>query len=452
MTSSPSSPQPEPVRIDSRLYRQMIDHLSRVQPDEGCGLIAFSGSRPVKIYPGTNIHAQPADHYRMDDNEVVDAINEMDRQGWWLGAIYHSHPRSAPTPSTTDIREANWPDALMIIVSLRDSEPETRAYRIIDGEPVEVRLEVLPERASWIHNLRDRVNESLIPKGLESVTPAATNGHLAATGSEGVEHVTQPAPFDGAPRRAMIGILGGMGPLATADLYTKIIYATPAANDQQHIPVSIYADPRVPDRTQALLGEGEDPTPWLVYGAQQLEQSGVDFIVIPCNTAHAFLDRIQPEVETPIVSMIDAAATAIAETYPEAKVVGLLATSGTIGSEMYQKALQNRGLDTIVPDTDLQQRCVMAAIGRVKAGQMDGEATSLLAQAGESLVARGADVLLAACTEIPVVLQQQHVQVPLVDATETLARIAVSTALHLEEMDRAGSPQWETVTTGWSAR
>lgn len=451
MTSSPSSPQPDPVRIDSRLYRQMIDHLSRVQPNEGCGLIAFSGGRPVKIYPGTNVHPQPADHYRMDDNEVVDAVNEMDRQGWWLGAIYHSHPRSSPTPSTTDIREANWPDALMIIVSLRNSEPETRGYRVVDGQPVEALLEVLPERASWIHNLRDRVNESLIPKGLEPVLPAS-NGHLAASGSEQSDVLARPALFDGAPRRAMIGILGGMGPLATADLYTKIIHSTPAAQDQQHIPVSIYADPRVPDRTAALLGEGEDPTPWLVHGAQQLEQTGADFIVIPCNTAHAFLDRIQPEVDIPIVSMIDAAATAIAERYPEAKMVGLLATTGTIGSEMYQQALRSRGLDTIVPDNDLQQRCVMTAIGRVKAGQMDGEATSLLARAGESLVARGAQVLLAACTEIPVVLQQQHVNAPLVDATETLARIAVSTALHLEEMDRAGSPQWETVTTGWSTR
>jgi aspartate racemase len=213
--------------------------------------------------------------------------------------------------------------------------------------------------------------------------------------------------------------------------------------------VTIYADPRVPDRTEALLGEGEDPTPWLVHGAQQLQQGGADFIVIPCNTAHAFLPAIQPEVEIPVLSMIDGAADAIAIQYPEAKVVGLLATGGTINAEMYQRALRSRGIDTIVPEEHLQTDAVMAAIAQVKAGNVGDDATALLVRAAESLIERGADVLLAACTEIPVVLQQRHINAPLVDATDTLAQLAVSTALHLDESDRAGSPQWETSTFGW---
>ena len=452
MSSAPSASQVDPVRIDSRLYRQMIDHLNRVRPNEGCGLIAFSGGRPVKIYPGTNIHPRPADHYRMDDNEVLNAINEMDRHGWWLGAIYHSHPNSDPTPSSTDIREANWPDALMIIVSLRSGAPRVRAYRVVDGAVLEAQLEVMPERVSWINSLRERVNESIVPKGINAPRPSSTmHGSLAATGSENAVSVVSEPPAATLPRRATIGILGGMGPLATADLYTKIIQSTPAKTDQEHIPVVIYADPRVPDRTEALVGRGEDPTPWLVHGARQLQKSGADFIVIPCNTAHAFLPDVQPEVQTPILSMIDAAADAIAARYPEASTVGLLATNGTINSEIYQRALRARGIDTIVPDNDLQRECVMAAIGQVKAGNVSDESTDCLRRAGESLLERGADVLLAACTEIPVVLQQRHINAPLVDATDTLAQLAVSTALHLEEMDRAGSPQWETSSIGWDS-
>ena len=451
MTSTPPASNLDPVRIDARLFRQMIDHLLRSRPNEGCGLIAFDGSRPIKLFAGTNVHPQPESHYRMDDNEVLAAVNEMDRQGWWLGAIFHSHPNSIPTPSPTDVKEANWPDALMIIVSLRGSSPQVRAYRLIDGEPREVQLEVLPERVSWIHSLRERVNESLMPAGIDTgshVSPSSI-APLAASGSQQSTLETRPSPSAHLPRRAMIGILGGMGPLATADLYTKIIEATPADKDQQHIPVIIYADPRVPDRTEALVGRGEDPTPWLVHGAGQLQRSGADFIVIPCNTAHAFLPSVQPELSIPILSMIDAAAAAIAEGFPGARVVGLLATNGTINSEMYQRALRARGIDTIVPDTEQQRNFVMAAIAEVKAGRVSQQATDLLVQAGQSLVERGADVLLAACTEIPVVLQQRHINAPLVDATDTLARIAVSTALHLEEADRSGAPQWETSTIGW---
>ena len=114
--------------------------------------------------------------------------------------------------------------------------------------------------------------------------------------------------------------------------------------------------------------------------------------------------------------------------------------------------MRERGVDTIVPDNDIQRRCVMAAINEVKAGRAQRSTTSLLVEAGESLAKRGAEVLLAACTEIPVVLQQRHIDTPLVDATDALALLAVSPALHLEDLDRAGARQWETSTIGWNAR
>ncbi|HEX5165237.1 MAG TPA: amino acid racemase [Thermomicrobiales bacterium] len=456
--------RPKVLRIEARLYQEMIEHLREVHPHEGCGLIAFSDGEPVKIYPGTNI-LRSSSRYRMSDLEVLRAVDDMDRQGWWLGAIYHSHPNSQPVPSATDLREANWPEALMLIASRLTSEtPDLRAYRMLDNglSYEEVSIDVYVERIPWLATVRrngfgrsaraagQRRPRRVVwkPVGFDG-TVAVARGSEGSTMPELAIDDTLDFDEDGEDRRAVIGILGGMGPLATADLYQKIIEFTPAASDQEHIPVVIYADPRVPDRTEALLRDGEDPTPWLVHGARTLTGMGADFIVMPCNTAHAFLDGVQPAVDKPIMSMIDAAADEIRKDFPEATTVGLLATSGTITSEIYQRALQARGVDVIVPDDDLQRRCVMAAIREVKAGRTGPAATALLAEAARQLSERGADVLLAACTEIPVIFQQQHTETPLVDATGALARIAVETARHLDELAKTGSPQWETSTSGW---
>ncbi|ACZ38122.1 M67 family metallopeptidase [Sphaerobacter thermophilus] len=137
---------PEALNIGAPLYHQMIEHVRSVAPIEGVGLIAFSGSRAVKIYPGTNTE-QSTTRYNMDPAEVIAALNEIDRQGWYLGAIFHSHPRSEATPSPTDLRHAYYPDALMVIISLLTDPPTVRAFRV-DGEVREVPVRVLPEEGT----------------------------------------------------------------------------------------------------------------------------------------------------------------------------------------------------------------------------------------------------------------------------------------------------------------
>jgi aspartate racemase len=224
--------------------------------------------------------------------------------------------------------------------------------------------------------------------------------------------------------RRTIGILGGMGPLATADLYTKIIRATPARIDQEHLPVVIHADPSVPDRTLALLNGGEDPTPWLVHGAQNLANAGADFIVIPCNTAHAFLDRLQPECPIPIVNMIEESASEVQTLVEDGASAGILATSGTIAAGLYQAALQQLGLRYRVPGVD-SQLLVMDTIDRVKAGDISETTVQPVLTAARELEQAGSQALLAACTELPVVLRQEMVGVPLIDPTDVLARAAV---------------------------
>ena len=227
--------------------------------------------------------------------------------------------------------------------------------------------------------------------------------------------------------RRVVGVLGGMGPLATADLYRKIIEATPAERDQDHLHVIIDADPSVPDRTAALLRGGEDPTPWLIAGANRLAAAGADFIVVPCNTAHAFLPRVQPEVSVPFVSMIEATGREVARIVPADSAVGILATSGTVTAGLYQGVLERAGFHPLVPDAGGQAE-VEAAIALVKSGRAGAEATRRAAGVAATLVARGASALLAACTELPIILHQEDVTVPLVDPTAALARAAVGTA------------------------
>lgn len=236
-------------------------------------------------------------------------------------------------------------------------------------------------------------------------------------------------------KRRTIGILGGMGPLATADLYTKIIRATPAKVDQDHLSVIIHADPTVPDRTAALLHGGEDPMPWLVHGAENLARAGADFIVIPCNTAHAFLDQIRAACPIPIVDMIDESARAVLALPGPVLQAGILATSGTVAANLYQSALTRHGMQFRVPD-DLHQSLVMETVGMVKAGEVNDQTVEPVLRAASWLEDAGAGALLAACTELPVVLHQQMVQIPLIDPTDVLARAAVRIATDGEAWER----------------
>lgn len=367
---------PEPVlRINTILYQLMLDQLRSDAPNEGCGLIAVDGADAVKLYPGTNIE-HSATRYQMDPAEVASALSDMREHGWQLGAIYHSHPATEAKPSETDLRLAYYPDSLMIIASLASEPPVVKAFRL-DHTPVEVPLLV--------------------------------------TGRAGLNQ---------SDRRGVIGILGGMGPLATADLYRKIIEATPAEHDQDHLHVVIEANPGVPDRTDALLNGGDDPLPWLINGARRLQGGGVSLIAIPCNTAHAFLPRIQAAVSTPIIDMVGETARQAAAILPEGSAVGILSTEGTARVGLYQSALRDAGLHGLTPGGRAQS-WVSQAIGMVKAGQTGPEATDLVLRAVAELVADGAVALIAACTEIPLILKPTDVDVPLIDPTDVLARTAV---------------------------
>ena len=128
-----------------------------------------------------------------------------------------------------------------------------------------------------------------------------------------------------------IGILGGMGPLATADLFRKITLLTDAARDNDHIRVYIDSNARIPDRTAAILSGGTDPVPEMASALRSLEACGASCVIMPCNTAHYFLPRLQAMTKLPFLSILTAAAESCARQFP-GRTVGILATRGTLAA------------------------------------------------------------------------------------------------------------------------
>jgi aspartate racemase len=227
-----------------------------------------------------------------------------------------------------------------------------------------------------------------------------------------------------------IGILGGMGPEATADCFVKIITNTPARTDQDHLRVVIDSNPKVPDRTAAILGRGESPLPLLVAGAEALERAGADFLIIPCVSAHFFLEDLRRRARLPILSIFDAVAETIERLRPEVKKVGLLGTTGTVEGGLLQRRLEESDIETVVPGCEVQAK-IMAAIYDIKEtrpARSRAEIQADLVAVAESLIAHGARGIVAACTEIPLALIQEDLAVPYFDSLLLLARAAIRRA------------------------
>ncbi len=230
----------------------------------------------------------------------------------------------------------------------------------------------------------------------------------------------------------ILGILGGMGPEATVDFLREIIRLTPARKDQEHIPVITYSDPRVPERTAAILHGGEDPTPFLVRGAKILEKAGAGILAMPCNTAHYYLSRIIAEVGIPVLDMIEETYLKTRAQIGKVEVVGLLATQGTIQSGVYHSVFAHHGLRVLVPDAGDQAR-IQGSIFHVKAGTYDTSRQDTFEYIGSKLAADGAAAVILGCTEIPLGFNPDRVDYPVINATRVLAQAAVDWALGKRE-------------------
>jgi aspartate racemase len=234
-----------------------------------------------------------------------------------------------------------------------------------------------------------------------------------------------------------LGVVGGVGPAATVDFLAKVVRSTPARRDQDHLRLLVEQNPQIPDRTEHLVGDGMDPTLALYATCKKLQAGEADLIAIPCNTAHAFVEAIQSELDIPIMNMLTVTVKHIRETFPELQKVGLLATSGTVSSGVYRRALEDHGLQEVVPSANIQARVMNAIYGPegVKAGFTSAGSVADLDAAIDELVAQGVEVIILGCTELPLLLPKPErvtasgSRVTLVDPTDILARRCVAAAM-----------------------
>ncbi|MDO5530876.1 amino acid racemase [Sutterella sp.] len=285
---------------------------------------------------------------------------------------------------------------------------------------------VLTERnaAPWLAELQAELTVPVVEAGDDA---AHTADRMAEALRAGVTR-----PF-------RIGLVGGLGPAATVDLYKKIVDATPAKNDQEHIRVLVDQNPQVPDRTEYLLNGGADPTLPLFSACRRLEAMGADLLLIPCNTAHAFLEGFGAKLRVPVLNMQRVTMESIREKFGERAVIGLLATTGTCRTGIYADKAGETGLTLVTPEPAHQAEVMEAIYGKkgVKAGFTTGECRdSLLAAARHLVRDKGATVLILGCTELPLILTENECQdlgdgltAAVVDPTATLARRAVQTAI-----------------------
>jgi aspartate racemase len=232
-------------------------------------------------------------------------------------------------------------------------------------------------------------------------------------------------------REKIIGILGGMGPEATLYFFQRIIKNTEALRDQDHLRVLIDNNPKISDRTPAILGQGESPLPMMIETAQNLERAGADFITIPCVSAHYFIEELRKEVAIPVISIIDEVAVEIQRRLPEIKRIGLIATTGIVRAGLFQDRLSEMGVEVLVPPGETQESLVMSAIygeSGIKAGFISSENKEKILKASNEMIERGAEGIIGGCTEVPLVVQQSDIEVPFFDSLDILALAAIRMA------------------------
>lgn len=219
-----------------------------------------------------------------------------------------------------------------------------------------------------------------------------------------------------------LGVIGGLGPMATAYFMQLVIEMTQAKTDQEHIPMIIYNCPQIPDRTNYMLGlSGENPAPLIAKCGQNLVRDGADIAAIPCITAHAMHEQIQKEVAIPIIHAIKEVVKYLQQ--QGIKKAALEATDGTVKVAVFQRELESAGIEVLLPSKDGQEKVMHIIYDNVKAGtKVDMEAFAMVE---EELLAKGAEVIILGCTELSMVKRDYKLKPCYLDAMEVLARAAV---------------------------
>lgn len=225
----------------------------------------------------------------------------------------------------------------------------------------------------------------------------------------------------------MIGVLGGMGPVATVDFFQKVIVETQASNDEDHVPLLIQSDPRIPPRPAAILQGAESPLTALMAGRDRLIAAGAQALAMPCNTAHFWFDELVKDCPVPFLSIVDACCQELAGKAAPGAQVAVIGTRATLAAKLFDAPLSNLGYTSVQPSEQAMAQWVLPGIQLVKAGRA-AEGGQLIEQAVGQLLADGASVVILACTETPLALDaiQSELRVNCIDSTNALAKSCVN--------------------------
>jgi aspartate racemase len=225
----------------------------------------------------------------------------------------------------------------------------------------------------------------------------------------------------------VVGVLGGLGPEATHDFFGKVLAATGASRDQEHLHLLIDCNPKLPNRNDAIAGTGPSPAPALAAMAASLERAGAQILVMPCNTATFYAPEISAALAIPLIDIVAETTEEVRQRLAPGDPVGILAAAGCRRARLYETALEAYGLIPIATD-EPEQEGFMDLLYVIKAGDRSTAVRAALAGLAERLVDRGAKLIIAGCTEIPLVLNERDLSVPMVDSTDVLAKATVAYA------------------------
>lgn len=222
-------------------------------------------------------------------------------------------------------------------------------------------------------------------------------------------------------KKKTVGIIGGMGPAATAMLFQKLIDYTDAGNDAEHMHIVIDNNPGIPDRTTAILKGDDTPLSYIVESGKKLESCGAELLLIPCNTSHYFYDRIQEQLGATVVNMIAQTAGICVE--KGWKKVGVLATTGTCSTRTYDRELKKLGIEAVYPDEKGQKKVMEIIYDQVKAGKKIDAA--IIDQTLKEMASEGAEAFILGCTELPFAIKNGDFGYHFLDSLDILAKCAV---------------------------
>jgi aspartate racemase len=220
----------------------------------------------------------------------------------------------------------------------------------------------------------------------------------------------------------ILGVIGGLGPLATAYFMELVTNMTDARTDQQHLEMIVYSVPSIPDRTAYILGVSRDnPCPDMIRIGKKLAQQNAAYIAIPCMTAHYFFDSLEQNIPVPLIHGVRETVRHLREC--GIRKVGIMATTGTIQAGIFRRELENQGLEAVIPEERVQADVMHLIFGNIKAGR--SPEIDRFHSVARHLRKAGAEAIILGCTELSLIKRDYPIGPGFLDAMEVLAREAV---------------------------